>query len=238
MPNLICKCCNKSYDEIKIISCSVCKDNYYYQCVELTSADLRSISSKKGLTWSCQECSSISNDVTDLKSLVVALKREVDKLKSLNSSSSSSIEFEDVVNEVSARNYRKNNLLVFGVPEETSDVKATVNSIMNCLEPSLTEDITPIRIGKVNPVKNLPRPIKIRFQNYETVFKCLSKSKNLKSNDNFKLIRISSDKTPRQQEYFRKIKEELNIKLAAGEKNLRIKYINGIPRIVNSNSLN
>ena len=43
------------------------------------------------------------------------------------------------------------------------------------------------------------------------------------------------DRTPRQLEYFKMIREEFNRRKNAGENNIKIKYVNGIPKITSLN---
>lgn len=236
MPTVACKCCKNKFDDVKTISCHTCHDIYFHQCIDMGSADLRFIKSKKGLTWSCESCSLMGDSISDLKSVIVALQREVAGLKAVqsNSSSSENVDFEDIVNEVSDRQYRKNNLIIFGIPDNSSNAKDVIKEIFSEMRCDLEEDITPVRLGKPDSSRKLPRPIKLRFKSHETVFKLLFKSKLLRSSEKFKNIRMSSDKTPRQQELYRKIKQELNARIANGETNIQIKYVNGIPRIVNS----
>lgn len=56
-------------------------------------------------------------------------------------------------------------------------------------------------------------------------------SKKLRDSSAFKNVRIVSDRTPRQNRYYNKIKQTLNERKAAGETNIYIKYFNDIPKI-------
>ena len=51
----------------------------------------------------------------------------------------------------------------------------------------------------------------------------------------FKNIKISFDRTPRQQEVYKQLKAQLNDRLVKGESNLKIRYFNGTPKIVSLN---
>jgi len=47
-------------------------------------------------------------------------------------------------------------------------------------------------------------------------------------------VRIASDKTPKQREYFQNLCKELNERRSNGESNLSIKYYKGVPSIVST----
>ncbi|VEN58918.1 unnamed protein product [Callosobruchus maculatus] len=66
-------------------------------------------------------CSEMGSTMADLKALVVSLQEEVTKLKSAKSGpvATHSIDFEEIIHEISDRNSRKSNLILFGVPEDS-----------------------------------------------------------------------------------------------------------------------
>jgi hypothetical protein len=43
---------------------------------------------------------------------------------------------------------------------------------------------------------------------------------------------FSEDRTPRQTQYLKSLREELNQRINSGETNLTIKYINRVPQII------
>ena len=46
---------------------------------------------------------------------------------------------------------------------------------------------------------------------------------------------MAFDGTPRQISYYTELKEQLNARIDKGEQNLKIKYVQGVPKIVNLN---
>ena len=92
-----------------------------------------------------------------------------------------------------------------------------------------------IRIGKFVATKGTPRPLKVMVNEESVVHDIILKARNLKNTDNYKNINISLDRTPRQIELYRTVKKQFNERIAAGETNLKIKYVRGVPKIVNLN---
>lgn len=93
----------------------------------------------------------------------------------------------------------------------------------------------PVRLGKYDATKNNPRPIKISLRDEATVHNFIRKAKTLRDRETFKNVNISLDRTPRQIEYYRTVKNELIQRSSEGETNLQIKYVRGIPKIVSVN---
>ncbi|KAK7793393.1 hypothetical protein R5R35_009272 [Gryllus longicercus] len=123
----------------------------------------------------------------------------------------------------------------------TKDEKATFDMEAICAE--ITEinpnDLIISRIGNVQKNKNetttsrnggppRERPIKVTFPNSEQALFILRNKKNKISND----IHIGSDKTRIQREYFKQLLTKLNAEEEKGNSNLIIKYIDGIPKLI------
>ena len=58
---------------------------------------------------------------------------------------------------------------------------------------------------------------------------------NLIDDSQFKNIKVSFDRIPRQQEVCKQLKGQVNVRLGKGESNLKIRYFNGTPKIVSLN---
>lgn len=247
MPNLLCVCCKKSFEDHKVVTCCVCKNYYSNICVELTPSETRIIKAKKNLSWTCQNCSQLGDNINDLKSIILTLQKEVESLKSLRNQPTAvnnKVDYEEIIQEITERNLRKRNLVIFGVVEidsKSKDERAhhderEITKIIQYLSPDATSDnIKPTRLGKYDATKNNSRPIKITLCDEATVHNLIRKAKTLRDSDSFKKINISLDRTPRQLEYYRSLKSELNQRLSDGETNLQIKYVRGIPKIVSVN---
>lgn len=243
---LICTCCNRSYDAVCMVKCSICKKLFKNTCVDITANEVRVLNANKGYDWSCLRCREFGNEIKDLKALILKLQDDIQTLKAVNNESKtepSSTFFEEIIEEINERNKRQRNVVIFGVTEpnqnlsnearENSD-KAEVSDILHTVLPELnTNNIKPIRLGRF--ITEKIRPIKIRLDNEVDVIKVIRHSNTLKNSRFNNKVFISVDRTPRQLEYFKKIKDELNRRKNAGENNIKIKYVNGIPKIISLN---
>lgn len=149
---------------------------------------------------------------------------------------------EKIVQEVEDRRCRRKNVIIIGIPEQDQSMTRE----QNCnVEFTQLKDIFAQmklknsvghfqfhRLGRLVPGNTRPRLIKVMFDNEETVRQLLLNSGALKKSDRFGNIIVTSDKTPRQMEQYRAVKEELNNRKNSGENNLKIKYIKGVPQIV------
>lgn len=231
-----------------MVTCSVCRDNFYHLCVELSIAELRSIKAKKNIRWACMECSSLGNDIDELKALIISLKKEIEVLRvnvvKVSENSNSGFDFEEAIQEFNERSKRKSNLVLFGIPEPDNTVvnherqnhdKNEVQRVIQFISPDLNISNTSLtRLGKYDPTKAYPRPIKISLDSEQLVHKVIKNANKLR-NSQYNNIKLSFDRTPRQIEYYRSVKSQLTERQSQGESNLKIKYIKGIPSIVSLN---
>nr|CAH7752285.1 unnamed protein product [Callosobruchus chinensis] len=82
-----------------------------------------------------------------------------------------------------------------------------------------------MRLGKFDRSSTRPRLIKLTLNNQQQVQKCLRNASKLSSSTAFARIRISADRTPKQVEFYKKVKCELSRRQANGEANLKIKHM-------------
>lgn len=145
-----------------------------------------------------------------------------------------SLNCEEIVSEFQERNKREKNLIITGVPElhstkqaERSSFDVTeVSNITKIIIANCPEPVKAIRLGKYNPDKK--RPIKAFFETSDIVKSILRN----KSKANIDGIKIYSDQTPYQQKVMHDMKEEIKTRTDNGEENLTIKYVKGIPKIM------
>lgn len=239
-----CKCCSKRTEPHLCLTCCICKSIYYHGCVNMSSSETRTINSKKSLSWTCSKCEDIGGDINSLRAAIIALQDEVKELKAaknIGNVANIDFNFEEIVREVNDRNSRRCNLVIFGINEQSSNVskvdrnsvdKNDVARIFSYISNTVpTDEIQCLRLGRFTPENTRPRPIKVTLRNENDVHEILVKSKKLRESDNFKYVYINQDRTPREMDYFRKIKEELVERRQKGE-NVKIKHVNGVPRIV------
>lgn len=92
-----------------------------------------------------------------------------------------------------------------------------------------------IRLGKFDSSRtDHRRPVRVTLQSDGLVAGILKKGHLLKGSATFSKIFISQDRTPMQLELYRNARAELGRRRANGETGIRIKYVKGIPEIVQS----
>lgn len=249
---VVCSCCNRSCEAVLIVKCCICKKAFRNACVDVSSAELRTLNANKGYDWTCKGCRPISADIKDLKALILQLQEEIQNLKDTyrNSDAGTPIScttdtnfFEEVAAEVTDRARRRRNLIIFGVTEQSQNISITdrrnadmaqVQDILKILQPDINAAvIKPIRLGKHVPNKN--RPIQVKFETDQQVRNVMRNVRKLENTKYQKKVFISYDRTPKQQAFYSKVKDELQERISAGETNLRIRYRNDIPVIVAEN---
>nr|CAH7714010.1 unnamed protein product [Callosobruchus chinensis] len=228
-----------------MLNCSICKKTFKNSCVDISSAEVRLLNSNKGCDWSCRSCRAFGNEMKDLKALILKLQEDIQVLKSeavaVNSPNQDDF-LEEIITEVEERSKRRKNLVIFGVPEQdqslsnndqvSRDVTNTVEILRVMNRDIDAQAIKPIRLGK--HVEGKSRPIKVYFGSEQQVTQIIHNARALR-NSRYKKVSVSYDRTPRQQAHYKRIKEQLQERENAGEANLKIKYVNGTPRIVSGN---
>jgi hypothetical protein len=130
------------------------------------------------------------------------------------------------------RSVRACNVILYNVKKDphVEDV-GIANDILKVINTSLA--VSPenvVRLGKSSGRK--PAPLKLRLNNSDSARSCLRKQSVLLGKDVYAKIVIREDKTPRQMQYLKSLREELNQRINSGVTNLTIKYINRVPQII------
>ena len=163
-------------------------------------------------------------------------KLDVPKIRSLITDEIKEFKRDD--EELKLQEKKKNNLIFFKVPEkvfETNDelLIDDFNKLKQACEPIEIQekDISQLfRIGKKTTEKT--RPIVVTFKDEELRMKVLKKSRDmeLKTEDGEIIkLSVSTDKTPKQRETERKLREEIAQRKAQGEQNLVIRNEKIVP---------
>ena len=139
----------------------------------------------------------------------------------------------------------KKNIMIVGIPEPSEnnsnpDNKSdseVVLDMLKSLKPDFNgNEMKVIRLGRRPPADHQrSRPIKVILNDESEAVSLLRSARKLKSVERFKTCHMFSDKTPRQQEFYRGLKQQLDGRTQNGETNLKIVYKNDIPRIVSLN---
>ncbi|CAH2087022.1 unnamed protein product [Euphydryas editha] len=179
------------------------------------------------------DLNTLRNDSKLTEKKVIDLQKKVEELKPEHDFSSYQFQ-ENAITEIKEREFRSKNIVINGIPEpqslnreeRMSMDKKEVNNILKKLNQTYPEPKIMFRLGKFNA--NKTRPIKVCFNSQEVVKSILRKRKDI----DIETIKIYSDQTPQQQKYLKNLKDELKRRLESGQKDLGIKYINSVPRII------
>ncbi|GJQ70736.1 hypothetical protein Trydic_g669 [Trypoxylus dichotomus] len=190
MVSIKCSCgCNTTSSEThKFIDCCVCKKIYLHSCAELSITEIRTIKSKKGVSWSCRNCNILSSDINDLKAAILSLRNDLAARE--KSAGIDDKAFEELLAELGDRNNRKQNIIMFGVPEsDTHDANTrrsqeleTVQAVLKALPSGMnTDHIEVHRIGRFVPDRR--HPIKVRLSSSREAHTVLKHAKRLRENE-------------------------------------------------------
>ncbi|CAI6364507.1 unnamed protein product [Macrosiphum euphorbiae] len=139
---------------------------------------------------------------------------------------------ESVYSELMDRQSRARNIIFFNIqefnslPDQLTDT-LTVDEILK----SIDLKINPVSVRRLGKQSNKPRPLLTTLPNSSDVFEVLRVKRKLLSTANFKDIRIATDRTTQQRQFFTKIVSQLKQRNDNGEDNLFIRYINNVPTI-------
>ena len=112
---------------------------------------------------------------------------------------------------------RKENLVVFGIPEEDDEQEGDklVNDVINGLLPEIRVEFT--ALGRIHKKGLNPRPLRIKIDDAGHRRKILARAKDLHSSDKFNKIYINPDLTREQQLADMKLRKEVKRLREAGE---------------------
>lgn len=164
------------------------------------------------------------------------------KLADVHSSNvASASEPEHIFAEWNDRLKRASNAIIYNLPEKSSSsVNARVkhdSDWMSNLLGVFQIQISPltmkcVRIGK--PSKDKPRPLKVFFPNAEFARDFCSKFSGEEVKRAFPdlpLVSVGRDRTSRERTHLQQLRAELAERSKNGEKDITIKFINGVPAI-------
>lgn len=181
---------------------------------------------------------SLQTTSDNIERKIELLESEINNLKDSSPlstlTSKSHQNYEDIVHEVNERSIRSKNIVIIGIPEAsmTTDRRTYNNNevakIIKKIYDDCPDPLKVIRLGKFKPDRT--RAIKVCFASKETATFLLRNKGNVKFDNNS--IKIFSDQTPIQRKHLQNLKVELEKRINNGENNLAIKYVKGIPKII------
>lgn len=132
---------------------------------------------------------------------------------------------ESMIKEFIRRQSKEGNFIIFNFPDSPNANKSDLATIKNLLSNYNLNNIhlKTTRLGK-NFIENSNRPMKVLSNSGDLVYWVFQNRKNIFQPN----ISIQNDLTIAQQESYKKLKEELQHRINNGEKDLIIKYRNGV----------
>lgn len=173
--------------------------------------------------------------ITENNSLKNKVQQLETKLSGLELGQVNNIPQEKLFSEFMDRQSRARNIVLFNVPEFQSTVPADkckdTSSFLTELFNTIGLNIHPVSVHRLGKPSNKPRPLRIVLPIPSEVFEILKVKRKLLNDTRFASVRISTDRTVIQQNYFKSVLSELKSRRDNGENDLIIKYLNNIPTI-------
>ncbi|KAG6438947.1 hypothetical protein O3G_MSEX000354 [Manduca sexta] len=240
----VCELSSNMAQMMSMLNSLCANQKEFMEKISLDVADLKDQVNSIKLTVDLvnKEHKTLRSDVTNLSTMqknieekILNLESEITDFKKSPATCPTSTKTEAIVAEINERKYRSKNIVVVGIPENTAtnredrmkSDKSAITKILETINAPCSEPIRINRLGKYISGKN--RPIKISFDSQETAKYILKNKKKLQSDK----IKLYSDQTPIQKLYLKELTQELTSRIEKGEKNLTIKYINNVPKIIN-----
>nr|CAI5856889.1 unnamed protein product [Callosobruchus analis] len=238
-----CTNCKKACDSTIIFPCDSCNKLFCATCGDLTASEIKclQLKNKRKLKFYCDACEEGLCKVPSLIKEVADLKDSVNKINEMlsrerinnNSANNSNCNMEDIISEMLDRQNRATNVIMYNMNQsvrntQTERIHEDKELVLRVLSELTVEknNLKVFRLGKFQP--NKVRPIKVILNSVADA-RLILKNKNSISRHG---VRISSDETKAQREYFQKIKAELEAITAGGDDTKTIRYINNKPTIV------
>ncbi|KAE9523488.1 hypothetical protein AGLY_016040 [Aphis glycines] len=141
----------------------------------------------------------------------------------------------DTTDELMDRQVRSNNVILFNLPEnENGSDLENIKNILTALNENI-EHFTFYRTRKIkSTIPDRLRPVSGSLTDQSDIFTILQIQKNLKNSTKWSNIHFSSDKIMKQRDEMANLRKTLQNRRKKGEQNLIIKYVNGIPKIINN----
>lgn len=140
-------------------------------------------------------------------------------------------------NEAVEKIKRSHNIIVAALPENPEEDQQ-VRELVDVIRPMSSQAILSIsRLGLARTQSSRPRLIRVTFSNMITP-RTILRNKSALLTSKFKDVSVRDDKTMDEIRQLENLRKQLKSRLAAGEPDLTIKYVKGIPSIVNCHRKN
>lgn len=243
-----CYRCSETISSKDKISCDRCRRSLHSKCSGLARSVCTAVLAENScLLFVCDDCKNsvqnVNNDIGMLKDLILSVKKELTDLfqTSIPSVTIDKVDvIECAIKEINDRNNRSKNIIIHNVPESTSpnveDRKRHDKDLVSkLLGDAYPNDVLPnfllFRLGR--PLHDKVRPIKVVFSSSDVALNYLN-AVNTSAKKYKSPTMASRDRTPQERNYLRKLRDELQTRMAKGETNITIRYVCGSPAIVNT----
>lgn len=208
--------------------------------VDEMKMEIREIRARVDAQPQMRSYAEVAAETKTLKSQVEKLNKIVDERPGTPNNPADNTNIEPAISELKERERRSFNLLIFGLKELESDNREVSNrhdfsESVNVIE-MIRKDVAldGIKVGRLGkPGAGKVRPIRVTFPSKEKAQLILRAKNNLSGKNG---VYIKYDNTPKQREYLKALLVELEDRKAGGEENLRVRYVNGSPKIIRVSS--
>lgn len=236
------KCKRKVLNEENGLQCDSCLGWYHAGCDQV-DIDAYKVLKKSRYIWCCRGCSpmarenlqtlkemkrvtkELQNENAESKALIMKHEERLQKLENKQELLTQiKEEIKEDLREEEDRKSRKNNLVLYRIPEKKTEEETTQNDLNTCKK-VFTEvlevreiEITEVkRLGK--PTQGKSRPLLVKVSDPETKFTILREAKKLRNARDKEMadISISSDMTRKQREVLFTLRNELKEKRDQGD---------------------
>ncbi|KAG5883589.1 hypothetical protein JTB14_004783 [Gonioctena quinquepunctata] len=198
----------KKITGIPTFSCDGCERSVHgeQKCCGLNASELKVMDQKSGrnLKFYCGDCQMSVTLIPKLLASIINMQAEINELRIRIDSSPTTWSEDNIIDEISERESKKKNVMVYNLPEKSQDLDLKqAQAIVKEITKEELRVIGTHRVGKKN--KNGARALKITFSNPDDALKVISNKKNLGKRWN---VFILADLTERQAAQSKKGQEE------------------------------
>jgi hypothetical protein len=243
----VCATCSVSYKDDERVACDICKIVQHGVCLGLSRTEISVLRNpNRRISFFCQNCNLVET-VRSLKDELQSLKNEIDQLKSATKTNGENIEVngligqgahisnEQLFDEMEDRQQRAYIIIISNLEESrcvTADERKTddLNKVITLISSngiSNADIVQCVRLGKASNTRK--RPLKVTFTSIIHARNVVFKIRTTNG------IYINKDLTRYQQNMAYNTRLEFKTRVNSGETNIKLKYFNGIPKIVQLN---
>lgn len=216
-----CKSCKRQIDLNSRFECRLCKSIFHRDkvCSGLNANVIRSANDNRQILIMCHDC---SQRLVKLEARVAHLEQTKDRTDNTDTKLKTDL-VSEAINEFQERDRKKDNLILFNVPESThvNDPEKEDCDYFKSICTSLSvKDVRFTSLKRIGRKTDKPRPVIVTFASQESRRAMLYKAKNLRklSDDHpLKPVVIKMDLTKSQQQAEKLLQVSLKSRREAGD---------------------